>query len=66
MSYSCGDFLSKLKALVSIDDMKNEHYWSSKEYDSDIYQAWSSNFFKSQFAILSKNNNQCVRAVLVF
>lgn len=66
MSYSCGDFLTKLKALVSIDDMKNEHYWSSKEYDSNIYAAWSYNFYKSQFAFLSKNNNQCVRAVLVF
>ena len=66
MSYSCGDFLTKLKALVSIDYMKNEYYWSSKEYDSNIYAAWSYNFYKSQFEWLSKDNNQCVRAVLVF
>ena len=64
MSYSYGNFRTKLKALNSSYDVQSDVYWSSKEYDSD--NAWRYGFASSLFSWYPKSLNFYVRAVLAF
>ncbi|MBQ4386840.1 MAG: fimbrillin family protein, partial [Prevotella sp.] len=63
MSYSYGNFRTKLNALGSYDVQSN-NYWSSTEYDSG--NAWRYYFGSSMFAWNAKSNRGYVRAVLAF
>ena len=64
MSYSYGNFRTKLKALNSSYDVQSNRYWSSKDYDSD--SAWKYIFDDSKFGWYSTNSYGYVRAVLAF
>ena len=64
MSYSYGNFRTKLKALNSSYDVQSNNYWSSKEYGSG--SAWYYLFNGSEFNWYGKGNSDYVRAVLAF
>ena len=64
MSYSYGNFRTKLKALNSSYDVQSGSYWSSKVYGSD--NAWYYYFYASGFYWNYKGRDNYVRAVLAF
>ena len=65
MSYSNGNFRTKLKALNSSYDVQSDRYCSSKECDSG--NAWGYYFSDSKFRWYSKSYySSYVRAVLAF
>ena len=51
---------------VGIGEFKDEWYWSSSQYDSNYYKAWSQYFGNGYQDYLYKDNTYRVRAVRAF